>query len=76
MNQKKRFYSKDRNKSVGVENGFCILFGNGRNSLQIDNNILSSNFHWSNPNGPYGDNLNLTESKDFSIIELEVFQIK
>ena len=76
MNQKKRFFSKDQNKTRKNEKNYCIIFGNGKNSLQIENNILRSKNHWSNPNGSYGDNLNLTEDKYFSIIELEVFNIK
>ena len=75
LNQKKRFFSKDKNYSMQKSQRFCVIFGNGSNSLQIENNILTSKNHWSNPNGCNGDNLNLTEDKRFSIIELEVFYI-
>ena len=55
---------------------YCIIFGNGiNNSLQIENNILTNKKHWSNHHGSYGDNLNLTEEKSFSISEFEVFHI-
>ena len=75
LNQKKKFISKDVNKTIGCAPNYCILFGNGANSLQIKNGILTDNVHWSNPNGSYGNNLNLTEDKNFSIVELEVFHI-
>ena len=76
VNHKKRFFSKDKNKNISKSLDYCIIFGNGSNSLQITNNILTSTEHWSNPNGSYGKNLNLTEGKDFSIKELEVFHIE
>ena len=69
LNQKKKFVPNDKNKVIDLHKGYCIIFGNGSNSLQIENKILTSNNHWSNPNGSYGNNLNLT------IIELEVFHI-
>ena len=75
LNQKKKFVPNDKNKVIDLHKGYCIIFGNGSNSLQIENKILTSNNHWSNPNGSYGNNLNLTENKRFSIIELEVFHI-
>ena len=75
LNQKKKFVSNDKEKAIKLVNGYCIIFGNGSNSLQIENKILTSKEHWSNPNGSYGSNLNLTESNNFSIIELEVFHI-
>jgi len=75
LNQKKKFASNDKEKAVYLHQGYCIIFGNGSNSLQIENLVLSSNNHWSNPNGSYGSNLNLTENKKFSITELEVFHI-
>jgi len=75
LNQKKKFVSNDKKNSLCLTQGYCIIFGNGLNSLQIENRILTSNKHWSNPNGSYGNNLNLTENKNFSIIELEVFHI-
>ena len=76
LNQKKRFFSKDKNVSIRKYGNYCVIFGNGCNSLQIENNILSYSKHWSNPNGSYGNNLNLTEDKYFSIIEFEVFHIR
>ena len=76
VNQKARFFSKDKNININKDSDYCIIFGNGSNSLQITNNILTSTWHWSNPNGSYGKNLNLTEGKDFSIKELEVFHIE
>ena len=74
LNQKKRFFSKDQYSTRSNRPDYFIIFGNGKNSLQIKDNILSSK-HWSNPNGSYGDNLNLTEDKDFFIVEFEVFNI-
>ena len=76
LNQKKRFFSKDKNVTIRKDGNYCVIFGNGSNSLQIENNILSYSRHWSNPKGSYGENLNLAEDKYFSIIELEVFHIK
>jgi len=75
LNQKKKFAPKDNSRSIGFIRGYCIIFGNGSNSLQIENDILTSKKHWSNPNGSYGNNLNLTENQEFSISELEVFHI-
>ncbi len=75
LNQKKKFISLDQNRSIQKESGYCIIFGNGSNSLQIEDSILTSKSHWSNPNGSYGNNLNLTEGQDFSIIELEIFHV-
>ena len=75
LNQKKRFFSKDKGHVINKTGGYFIIFGNGSNSLQITNNILTSKKHWSNPNGSYGDNLNLTEDKNFAISEFEVFHI-
>ena len=75
LNQKKKFVPNDKDNAINLVNGYCIIFGNGSNSLQIENKILTSKNHWSNPNGSYGSNLNLTENKNFSIIELEVFHI-
>ena len=75
LNQKKKYYSTLKN-AIYKSYGYCIIFGGGSNSLQIENNILTNNKHWSNPNGSYGNNLNLTENKYFSINELEVFHVK
>ena len=75
LNQKKKFISLDQNRSIRKYSNYCIIFGNGNNSLQIVDRILSNNNHWSNPNGSYGDNLNLTEGQNFSIIELEIFHV-
>ena len=75
INQKRKFHSNDKIHSVQSISGYCTIFGNGSNSLQIENNILTSNNHWSNPNGSYGSNLNLTEDKNFSIKEFEIFQV-
>ena len=76
INQKKRFFSQDKNYSIRKNSSCAIIFGNGDNSLQIMDNILTSGEHWSNPNGSYGENLKLTESDNFSIKELEVFHIE
>ena len=76
INQKKRFFSQDKNYSIRKNSSCAIIFGNGNNSLQIMDNILTSGEHWSNPNGSYGENLKLTESDNFSIKELEVFHIE
>ena len=78
LNQKKRFFSTAKsndNCTIQKTPRHCIIFGNGGNSLQIENNILTNSKHWSNPKGSYGDNLNLTEDKYYSISELEVFHI-
>ena len=75
LNQKKKFHTKDKNVAIGKRERYCVIFGNGWDSLQITNNILSSKDHWSNPKGAYGDNLNLTENQNFSITEFEVFSI-
>lgn len=75
LNQKKKFISLDQNLSIRKSSGYYIIFGNGSNSLQIEDRILSNNNHWSNPNGSYGNNLNLTEDKKFSIVELEIFHV-
>ena len=75
LNQKKKFHTLDKYNAIRKVKGYCAIFGNGSNSLQIDNNILSSSSHWSNPNSSYGDNLNLTENQEFSIVEFEVFSI-
>ena len=74
INQKKKFISNDKNNSIYSLPNYCVIFGNGSNSLQIEDNILK-NKHWSNPNGSYGSNLNLTENKYFSIIEFEAFHV-
>ena len=75
LNQKKKFISNDENKSIELYPNYCIMFGNGYSALAIGNNILKSNYHWSNPNSSYGSNLNLTEDNFFSIIEFEVFYV-
>ena len=75
LNRKKKFITNDKNQAIYSLSDYCIIFGNGSNSLQIENNILTGQNHWSNPNGSYGSNLNLTESKYFSINEFEVFQV-
>ena len=74
LNQKRKFNIYNNNK-VGLNRNYGPIFGNGSNSLQIEDNILSNKNHWSNPNGSYGKNLNLTEGNRFSIIELEVFLV-
>ncbi len=74
LNQKRKFNTYNNNK-VGLNRCYGPIFGNGSNSLQIEDNILSNKEHWSNPNGSYGKNLNLTEGNHFSIIELEVFLV-
>ena len=78
LNQKKRFFSNAKgndNKAIQKASNHCIIFGSGANSLQIENNILTNPRHWNNPNGSYGDNLNLTENKYYSINELDIFHI-
>ena len=75
LNQRKKFTSTTK-KALKKSSGYCIIFGNDSNSLQIENNILTSREHWSNPKGSYGNNLNLTEDKNFSIVEFEVFHVK
>ena len=74
LNQKRKFNTYNNNE-VGLNCYYGPIFGNGSNSIQIEDNILSNKEHWSNPNGSYGKNLNLTEGNHFSIIELEVFLV-
>ena len=74
LNQKKKFPSTKK-EAISKTDRYCIIFGDGSNSLQIENNILKSCKHWSNPNGSYGSNLNLTENKYFSIVEFEAFHV-
>ena len=74
LNQKKKFPSTKK-EAISKTDRYCIIFGDGSNSLQIENNILKSCKHWSNPNGSYGSNLNLTEDKNFSIVEFAVFHV-
>ena len=76
LNKREKFNTKDKNKSIGIDRRYLIIFGNGKNSIQIKDNALNSNEHWSNPNGSYGANLNLTENKNFSIVEMEVFKVE
>ena len=73
LNQKKKFNTQDKNRAINIVKNYITIFGNGSNSIQIENNILISKRHWSNPNGSYGSNLNLTENKYFSLVEFEVF---
>ena len=73
LNQKKKFNTQDKDRAIRILKGNITIFGNGSNSIQIENNILISKRHWSNPNGSYGSNLNLTENKYFSLVEFEVF---
>lgn len=44
-------------------------------AIEISNNILLNQKHYSNPINSYWTNLNLTESKYFSFIELEIFLV-
>ena len=76
LNKKEKFFSKDGNNSIYIHPDYLIIFGDGSNSIQIENNAFQANNHWSNPKGSYGINLNLTENKYFSIVEMEVFQVK
>lgn len=76
LNKKEKFFSKDGNNSIYIDPDFLIIFGNGSNSIQIKNKALKVNDHWSNPKGSYGINLNLTENKNFSIVEMELFHVK
>ena len=76
MNGRVKYNTKDKNKSIAIYNNYLIIFGNGSNSIQIENNALTSKANWSNPHGSYGDNLNLTESKNYSIVEMEVYLVK
>jgi len=73
LNQKKKFNAQDKDRAICMQKSYISIFGNGSNSIQIENNILISKRHWSNPNGSYGSNLNLTENKYFSLVEFEVF---
>ena len=76
LNSRAKYNTKDKNKSIAIYNNFLIIFGNGNNSIQIENNALASKTNWSNPHGSYGDNLNLTESMHYSIVEMEVYLVK
>ena len=42
LNQKKKFASNDKENAIYLHQGYCIIFGNGSNSLQIENLVLSS----------------------------------
>ena len=75
LNKREKYNTKDVNNSLLFDTNYLIIFGNGSNSIQINNNALKSNQHWSNPNGSYGDDLNLTENRYFSIVEMEVFHV-
>ena len=75
LNQKAKFESLNDENYIYIDWKYLIIFGDGRNSIQINDNALKSNKHWSNSNGSYGNNLNLTESEHFSLVELEVFQV-
>lgn len=75
LNQRKKNMTKDVEHSIYRDNYHLIIFGNGNNSIQINNNALKNKKHWSNPKGSYGDII-LTENKEFSIVEMEVFQVK
>ena len=76
LNKREKYKTQDESRSILISPKHLIIFGNGSNSIQIENNALSSKNHWSNPKGSYGYDLNLTEEKYFSIVEIEVFQIK
>ena len=76
LNSKAKHITKDLNESICVYPSYLIIFGNGRNSIQIEDKALSSRKHWSNPKGSYGDDLHLTEDKYFSVVEMEVFHVK
>ena len=76
LNNREKYKTKDKNESIRINPSFLIIFGNGSNSIQIEDNALKSENHWSNPCGSYGDNLKLTENTEFSIVEMEVFQVK
>ena len=76
LNSKKKYNTKDVNESICIYPSYLIIFGNGSNTIQIEDNALKSKNHWSNPFGSYGDNLNLTENKNFSLVEMEVFLVK
>ena len=75
INQKNKFKTNDKNRSIYTLVGYCTIFGNGSNSLQIVDKILTSNNHWSNPNCSYGSNLNLTESQNFCVKEFEIYHV-
>jgi hypothetical protein len=75
LNQRKKNMTKEPEHSIYKDNYHIIIFGNGNNSIQINNNILKNKKHWNNPKGSYGD-ITLTENKEFSIVEMEVFQVK
>jgi hypothetical protein len=75
LNQRKKNMTKEVEHSIYKDNYHLIIFGNGNNSIQINNNILKNKKHWNNPKGSYGDII-LTENKEFSIVEMEVFQVK
>ena len=75
LNRRKKFETQDKNVSICKRPGYLIVFGNGKNSIQIEKNALKCTSHWSNPEGSYGSNLGLTENRNFSIKEFEVFQV-
>ena len=75
LNKREKYKTQDESRSILNSPKHLIIFGNGYNSIQIENNALTSKDHWSNPKGSYGHDLNLTEDKYFSIVEIEVFQV-
>jgi hypothetical protein len=75
LNKREKYKTQDESRSILISSKHLIIFGNGSNSIQIENNALTSKDHWSNPKGSYGYDLNLTEDKYFSIVEIEVFQV-
>ena len=76
LDKREKYKTKDENRAIINSPNFLIIFGNGSNTIQIENNALKSKNHWSNPNGSYGSNLNLTEDNNFSLVEIEVFLVK
>ena len=76
LNQKKKFDSKNKKASISNQINYGPIFGDGSYAIDIKDNILSTKNHWSNPKNSYGENLELTENKYFSLVELEVFLVE
>ena len=76
LNKREKYRTQDESRSILISPKHLIIFGNGSNSIQIENNALTSKDHCSNPKVSYGYDLNLTEDKYFSIVEIEVFEVK
>ena len=75
LNQRKYFKTKSKNSIVYIKE--CgPIFGENFKAIEIKDNILTNQKHWSNPINSYGNNLKLTENNNFSLNELEAFLVQ